>query len=113
MKTLGQTFLMGNHISFVSSAAQGAQKHYIHLDISNVLENRVWREGRDPGLYTRRVCCTLLEDGAACVVCLRAELQRKSAIIPLEQKINNTTDGSDNYAILPDLEYDITITQSR
>ena len=31
-------------MSFVSPAAQGAQKHYIHLDISNVLENKEYEE---------------------------------------------------------------------
>lgn len=51
------------------------------------------------------------EDGAACIDCLGAELQRNSTIL-LEHKINNTTSGPDNYAILPDLRYDITIMQS-
>lgn len=31
-------------MSFASPAAQGAQKHYSHSDISNVLENKEYEE---------------------------------------------------------------------
>lgn len=91
----------------------------MHLDIRQNLfgymkhawKQRAWREGKDPGLYIRRVCFTVLEDGAACAACLGEELQRNSSI-PLEQKINKTTDGSDNCATSPDFWYDGIIMQS-
>lgn len=114
MKSSSWTFLMRNHISFefcLSCCSRGTETLYPFGYIKCAWKQRVWREGRNPGLYIRRVCCTLLEDGAAWAGSLGAKLQRKSAI-PLEQKTNNTTDGCDNYAILPDLGYDITITQS-
>lgn len=54
-------------------------------------------------------CFTLLEDGAAYVICLGAVSGKSS--IPLGQNINNTglSDGSDEHATLPDLGYVITM----